>query len=62
MQPKLAVEWLQQFKKGNEELLKTLPVNLELFGKYNLSGVHDSDPDPVPNLYDERRKYHFKDY
>lgn len=41
MQPKLAVEWLQQFKKGNEELLKTLPVNLELFGKYNLSGVHD---------------------
>ncbi|CAK74508.1 unnamed protein product (macronuclear) [Paramecium tetraurelia] len=62
MQPKAAQEWLEQFKEANQEHLKTFQVDLSLYGKFNLSGVHDDDPDPCPNLYDERRGYHFKDF
>jgi small subunit ribosomal protein S29 len=35
---------------------------LSLYGKYNFSGVHDNDVDPVPNVYDPIRKYHFRDH
>lgn len=30
-------------------------MNAQLYGKFNLSGVHDEDPDPCPNFYDENR-------
>lgn len=43
-------------------MLKEIPVNKELYGKYNAAGVHENDPDPAPNFYDPERKVYFKDY
>jgi small subunit ribosomal protein S29 len=62
LQPQLAQEFLEQITEANREVFKTIPVNKEIWGKYNFSGVHDDDVDPVPNLYDKRRKYHFNDH
>jgi small subunit ribosomal protein S29 len=33
-----------------------------LYGKINYSGVHDNDPEPVPNIEYKRRKSFFKDH
>ena len=35
---------------------------MSLYGKYNASGVHENDPEPVPNYYDPERKVFFKDF
>ena len=47
--------------ESNEELLKDIPVDMNLYGKFNLVGVHDDEPNPVPNAYNKWRKYHFYD-
>jgi len=52
---------LYEFKKSNKDLLKQIPVNMDLYGKFNIVGVHDDEPNPVPNIYDPWRKYHFYD-
>ena len=56
MQPETAKKWLQNFLSANQGLLEKIPINMDLYGKYNMGGVHVNDPDPVPNLYDARRK------
>lgn len=47
---------------ANLELIKNIPVNLDLYGKYNGVGCHQNEPEPAPNLYDPERKVFFKDY
>jgi hypothetical protein len=42
--------------------LGKIPVKLELWGKFNFSGVHDNDVPAVPNSYDPIRKYYFKEH
>jgi len=39
-----------------------MEVNLDLWGKYNFSGVHDNDVPAVPNIYDKKRKYFFDEH
>jgi small subunit ribosomal protein S29 len=56
------VEWLEHFKSGNQDILANMEVNLNIYGKCNYSGVHDEEPEPVPNLYDERRKTYFREH
>lgn len=34
---------------------------MDLYGKCDISGRHADEYDPVPNVYDERRKVHFNE-
>lgn len=54
-----AVEWLDQFKTCNEHLLSKIQIKPELFGKFDITGTHENEYEPVPNLWDERRQVHF---
>ena len=62
LQLDLSQELLKHIKAQNEEVLATIPVNAKLYGKINQAGIHDDEPDPVPNLFDERRKVYFHEY
>ena len=62
LQKESAKEFLEQFNSANEKLLKEFKVDLSLWGKYNISGQHDNEPEAVPNIYDPIRKYHFRDH
>ncbi len=44
------------------ELIENIPVNTKLYGKINFSGVHENEPEPVPNMEYKRRKAFFKDH
>ena len=56
-----AIEWLDQFKTCNEHLLAKIQVKPELYGKFDITGTHEKEYEPVPNLWDERRKTFFND-
>ena len=56
MQFEQARQLLEAFKEANSELLAKIPVNMELYGKFDVAGVHESDPEPVPVTYDPERK------
>jgi hypothetical protein len=54
-----SVDWLDQFLNCNEQMLADIPINGELFGKFDITGTHLKEYEPVPNLWDDRRKVHF---
>jgi small subunit ribosomal protein S29 len=62
LQNDLAKEWLGNFRNANKTLLATININKDLYGKFNYSGVHDNEPEPVPNTFYKRRKAYFKDH
>jgi truncated hemoglobin YjbI len=39
--PEHVVQWLDQFKTANEHLLKDMKINNEIYGKIDLTGVHE---------------------
>lgn len=47
---------LQDFRHSNEQLLLQTEVNLSLYGKYDVSGVKDGEPEPCPRTWDPERK------
>eukprot|EP00826_Nyctotherus_ovalis_P032957 TRINITY_DN2656_c0_g1_i15.p1 TRINITY_DN2656_c0_g1~~TRINITY_DN2656_c0_g1_i15.p1 ORF type:complete len:705 (+),score=182.56 TRINITY_DN2656_c0_g1_i15:115-2229(+) len=56
MQPQYAHEILRGILQTNKDLFASLPVNMDLYGKFNLAGWHDNDPPPVIPEYDPVRK------
>ena len=56
LQPKLARDWLQDFRVSNERNLREFEPDLSLYGGVDMSGVHDNEPEAVPRTWDERRK------
>lgn len=56
MQPTFAHEILTGIQLANKDLLASLPVDMDLYGKFNLAGWHDNDPPPVTREYDPVRK------
>ena len=36
--------------------MRTTDVDLSIYGKYDLSGVKDGDPEPCPRVWDEERQ------
>lgn len=59
MTPGLAHELLKEILSTNEHLLSEIPVDMNLYGKYNMVGVHKDEPNPVPNFYIADRKTYF---
>jgi len=58
----LTHEFLKSFKTTNEALIKNIPVNLSLYGKYNSAGIHDNEVNPNPVFYIEERKVMSNDW
>jgi hypothetical protein len=54
-----AVQWLDQFLHANKDKLEKYPINKDIFGKYDITGVFLDESDPVPNHYIEERRTHF---
>jgi small subunit ribosomal protein S29 len=46
----------------NEGSLKDFKINKEIYGKFNFSGLHDEDPEAVPDIYYSRRKAYFSEH
>ena len=55
-QPELASHFLTDIKVVNYELLRNTPVDLKDYGKFNIVGTKDGDPEPNPILWDDRTK------
>ena len=47
-----AVEWLDQFRTCNEHLLAKIQFKPQLYGKHDITGTHENEYEPVPNLWD----------
>jgi hypothetical protein len=58
----LAPEFLKNFKATNLELIKDIPVNKNLYGKYNSAGIHENEPNPNPVIYIPERKVYSNDW
>lgn len=52
----LAADFLKKFRKTNEDLIKDIPVNLKLYGKFNSAGVHENEPPPNPPYWIAERQ------
>ena len=56
-----AKELLDDFVATNEKILASIPVDLSLYGKFNITGCHEDEPTPVPNTYDPWTQSHLYD-
>lgn len=55
------LEWLDEFKTTNQHILKDMKVNKDLYGKIDLTGCHENEFEPVPNIYYHDRQTYFND-
>lgn len=62
IQNEFAKEWLEYFLHMNKNQLKSFVINKDLYGKYNFSGLHDNDPEAVPDTYYKKRKAYFSEH
>ena len=56
MQPESTAALLKVWRTANEERLKEWDVDLSLYGKFDMAGVKDGDPEPCPRTWDEKRQ------
>ena len=56
MQHVFAQELLLDLKIINYEILKFYPVNLKMYGKFDMAGNREGDSEAVPIYYDKERK------
>eukprot|EP01017_Pseudomicrothorax_dubius_P033825 TRINITY_DN4568_c0_g1_i3.p1 TRINITY_DN4568_c0_g1~~TRINITY_DN4568_c0_g1_i3.p1 ORF type:complete len:684 (+),score=196.56 TRINITY_DN4568_c0_g1_i3:126-2177(+) len=62
LQTELTQELLSSFRKANLALLREIPVNKKLYGKFNMAGIHDDEYDPVRIVYYPERKVWSNDW
>lgn len=55
MQPESTSLLLKNFKLTNQELLSEIDVNMEIYGKMDMAGNRDGDPEPMPRKWDQLR-------
>lgn len=56
LQKHLAQSLLEDFKHANEQTLLEFDVDMSLYGKYDIAGVKDGEPEPCPRVWDPLRK------
>lgn len=61
VQQELGMEILQDFIATNKHILDKIPVDLNRYGFYNVSGCHSEEPKAVQNVFDEWTQTHFYD-
>ena len=47
---------LQDFKTANAQLSREFDVDLDVYGKCDITGVHDDEAEPCPNVWDAKRQ------
>jgi small subunit ribosomal protein S29 len=52
----LGKELLLDFKHANEQFLTEFDVDMTYYGKYDISGIRDGEPEPNPKVWDPLRK------
>jgi hypothetical protein len=52
---------LKELIDTNGHILENIPVDMSIYGKFDPSGVHLNEPEPVPNFYIHERGIHFYD-
>ena len=52
----LGKELLLDFKHANEQFLTEFDVDMSYYGKYDISGIRDGEPEPNPKVWDPLRK------
>ena len=52
LQPELAERMLNDLKIQNEQTFKNLKVDMNLYGKIGMTGVHEDDGEPFPRTWD----------
>jgi len=56
LQKELAVRLLKDFGTSNAQICREFDVDLNVYGKCDISGVHDDEAEPCPRVWDEKRK------
>jgi small subunit ribosomal protein S29 len=56
LQLELGKELLLDFKHANEQILSDFDVDMTHYGKYDISGIRDDEPEPCPRTWDPLRK------
>jgi small subunit ribosomal protein S29 len=56
MQPQLAKELLEDLRIANQQKFDDFKVNLDIYGKFDMTGIHDDEPEPCPRTFDPRRR------
>ena len=56
LQPELAARLLSDLRTANEQIFREMDVNLDLYGKYDMTGVHEDDDEPCPRTWDPIRQ------
>ena len=56
LQQNLAKQFLEDFRTSNEQILREFEVDMAHYGKFDISGVRDGDPEPCPRVWDEKRQ------
>jgi small subunit ribosomal protein S29 len=59
MAPIMAEAVLQDIHNTNQDLLSRIPVNMDIYGFYDIVGVHQKEEAPVQNFYIEDRQTYF---
>jgi len=56
LQPILAKKLLMSLKHSNEFLFRHADVDMSVYGKIDISGVKDGEPEPCPKVWDAERQ------
>jgi len=56
LQNQYAKELLEDLKKSNEQKFEEIKVNLDIYGKFDMTGISDDEPEPCPRMWDHKRK------
>jgi len=55
LQLELAQRFLSDLRVQNEEIFSNMDVNMDRYGKFDMTGVRDGDPEPCPRTWDPLR-------
>lgn len=56
LQPELAARMLSDLRTANEQIFREMDVDLNLYGKFDMTGVHEDDGEPCPRTWDPLRQ------
>jgi hypothetical protein len=56
LHPERSREFLEDIAYSNEQSFREMKVNKSIYGKFDMTGVHDKDGEPFPRTWDNKRK------
>ena len=56
LQNQFAKELLEDLYVSNEQKFEEIKVNLDTYGKFDMTGISDDEPEPCPRIWDKQRR------